>query len=228
MDDEEAEAFLAGEMDEVDLLPEQADNSGYDQADAEAFLLGYPTRGALLSSLTAAAQSHDSAMIAVVPAKESADQFAVADYEPAEELHVTLLYLGPADLIADEQRDAIITAVAGMIEQREITPFISQAFSVNVFNPGNPGKDTCIVAGISGRQIPLLREMMREALYDGGAMLDIPEQHVPFVPHMTLAYTSDPALITTLLNRTGPITFDRVRVAFAGSATDIPLGGGDD
>jgi hypothetical protein len=43
------------------------------------------------------------------------------------------------------------------------------------------------------------------------------------VPHVTLAYTDDVNLAATVVDRVGPITFDKLRLAFADQVVDIPL-----
>ena len=51
----------------------------------------------------------------------------------------------------------------------------------------------------------------------------LPAQHEPWIPHITLIETDD-ADLTHILDRVGPVTFDRVRIAFGGEVYDIPLG----
>lgn len=53
---------------------------------------------------------------------------------------------------------------------------------------------------------------------------DIPTQHSPWAPHICAAYSDDPGLLAALEDGLGLITFDRIRLAFAGQYTDIPLG----
>jgi predicted ABC-type ATPase len=50
-----------------------------------------------------------------------------------------------------------------------------------------------------------------------------PEQHLPWLAHTTLIYSDDPSQLAGLVDRLGPVVFDRVRIVFAGDATDIPL-----
>ncbi len=51
------------------------------------------------------------------------------------------------------------------------------------------------------------------------------DQHRPWIPHITLAYTDDPSMAADLTDMTGqPVMFDRLRVAFAGEVTDFFLG----
>jgi hypothetical protein len=56
------------------------------------------------------------------------------------------------------------------------------------------------------------------------AGVPLPEQHSPWIPHVTLTYTDDLALVAQLADRVGPVTFDAIRVAFGGEVFDIPLG----
>jgi hypothetical protein len=48
-------------------------------------------------------------------------------------------------------------------------------------------------------------------------------RRVRLVPHITLTYTVDPAQLAGLVDRIGPVTFDRIRVAYAGQNTDVAL-----
>jgi hypothetical protein len=57
------------------------------------------------------------------------------------------------------------------------------------------------------------------------AGVDCPGQHRPWVPHITLAYTDDHYVVADLVDRCGPVKFDRLRVAFGEDVTDLPFGG---
>lgn len=172
------------------------------------------------------------AMIALVPTAADAQRLAVDGGEPVDQLHLTLAYLGDAANMDPQRRQEITAAVMGGFAG--LPPVTADAFAVSVFNPdGDPG-DTCIVLGLSGGCLDDLREMVLDAL--AGTSLMLPEQHSPFIPHITLTYSKDYAQVAQLVDRIGPVTFDRLRIAFAGQNTDIPLvasswddayGGGD-
>jgi hypothetical protein len=51
---------------------------------------------------------------------------------------------------------------------------------------------------------------------------------MPHVPHVTLQYTDDLNRVKALADRVGPVTFDRLRLAFGGEVTDIPIGAAAD
>ncbi len=80
------------------------------------------------SSVQAAAEVHTGAMVALIPTPEDAARLAVGGGEPAEQLHVTLAYLGEAaDLgVAGQQDviDAVSAAANGLpvIEPRRSLP----------------------------------------------------------------------------------------------------------
>jgi hypothetical protein len=58
------------------------------------------------------------------------------------------------------------------------------------------------------------------------ALPDLPDQHRPWAAHLAVAYSSDPALVDQVGQRVGrDIRFDRLRVAFGGDITDLPLDG---
>ena len=155
---------------------------------------------------------HTGAMIALILADP--EQLAVDGGEPPEELHCTLLFLGEADKIDDQRRTQILEIceiiAAGWSE------FEAEAFSVAMFNP--LGDEPCIVLGLSGVELADLHDDIEAEIET-----DV-DQHQPWVPHITLAYTDDAMLIGDLLDRCGPVVFDRLRVAFGDQITDIPLG----
>src|SRR5690606_4391774 len=80
--------------------------------------------------------------------------------------------------------------------------------------------EPCIVLGVGGAD---LAQIHGEVVGQVRQEYTVPEQHRPWAPHVTLTYTDDLALVAALTDRTGPIVFDRLRVAYAGDVTDIPL-----
>ncbi|KAA9380139.1 hypothetical protein F5972_08200 [Microbispora cellulosiformans] len=169
-------------------------------------------------------------MVALVPSQADIERLAVPGGELPEDLHLTLLFLGDADAIDAPTRAAITDALAsempGQMDQPDgLQPLEANAFAISVFNPADDERDPCIVLGVGG---PGLADMHRSASYIVSGLFDLPEQHTPWVPHVTLTYTGDLAQVAQLADRTGPITFDRLRVAFGGEVTDIPLGRGQD
>ncbi|MFJ1539301.1 phage protease [Micromonospora chalcea] len=189
----------------------------------------------IVASLRAAADDsddepvHTGAMVALIPRAEDAERLAVDGGEPADELHVTLAYLGDAAEFSPKARAAVIDAVRRATVD---TPTVeAHGFYIAAFNP--PGstpadgkeRDTCLVLGISGDDMEYAQALAASAAQVAALTfsVDLPEQHKPWVPHLTLIYSDDLDRVKALADRTGPITFDRVRVAFAGERVDIPL-----
>lgn len=183
------------------------------------------------AAVTAADGEHTGAMIALRMTDDDAARLAMDGGEPADNLHLTLMYLGEAADLTDEMRQNIISSAQQTADM--FGPFEAEAFSVDVFNPESDERDTAIVLGISGGQVADVHDDMRlrvpenlEAMLGEDAQAALPEQHSPFVAHVTLAYSDDLSLVEQLTDRTNqPVTFDRIRVAFAGETIDIPLTG---
>lgn len=165
---------------------------------------------------------HTGAMVALIPTAEDAARLAVDGGESAEELHLTLAYLGEAaDLGAQGLQDvidAVSTAVNGM-------PTVdADVFAVTAFNPG-PGRetDTCLVYGVTGDLLDTVHDFVMRAIDQSAVGTRIPPQILPWVAHVTAEYSDDLGRLAALAPQLGPVRFDRVRLAFAGQYTDIPL-----
>ena len=177
------------------------------------------------ASLTAAAAGEPptGAMIALVPSADDADYLSVDGGEPAEQMHCTLLYLGEAGDVLRETQTAIVERLRGLVEDQlrgeyEL-PIVADGFAVSMFNPDTT--DACVVLGLSGEDLDIIHSMIVDAVAEAGA--DTSGQHRPWVPHITLIYTSDAGQVEDLVDRVGPIVLDRLRVAFADRIEDIPL-----
>jgi len=161
---------------------------------------------------------HTGVMIALVPRVEDAHRLALPGGEPLEELHVTLFYMGDASAMPLDTRGTLTMVV------REIaalfTPLLGKTFGVGIFNP--TGEKPCLILNVGGDAIAAFRQ---EIDWRVGSSSD---QHRPWASHLTLRYFGEgesPALPDedAVAARMGPIVFDRVRIAFAGQAVDIPL-----
>lgn len=190
--------------------------------EAYAFLVGADkSTSSVPKIVVAAAEVHDGAMIALVPSDADAKRLALEGFEDPDQLHLTLMYLGDAVDIPESAREQIISAV-----KRYAGDVISaQAFAVNVFNP--TGDEPALVLGVGNGGSGL--EELRSNVFSSvnGIHGFVPAaNHSPWVPHVTLAYFEHPhELYEQAVKRTGPVTFDRIRVAFGGENTDIPLAG---
>lgn len=95
---------------------------------------GYANARRVDDDLTAAAEVHTGAMIALVPTEEDAERLAIDGGEDPDQLHVTLVYLGEAALIPAEVREAIIDSVSRWASDLATT-VVGDAFAVSMFNP---------------------------------------------------------------------------------------------
>lgn len=184
--------------------------------------------------LTAAAEVHTGAMIALVPSEADVQRLVVDGGEPADQLHLTVLYLGEAAAIPEEARANLVAELQAWADgDGEVVE--AHGFAVNVFNPGSD--EPCVVLGVGGDDLAEAGQRIRAVAENVLGMdgVEIPDNHTPWVPHVTLAYLPDASpeeigvRVAELTGRVGPISFDRIRVAYAGEVTDIPLrADGDD
>lgn len=171
------------------------------------------------------AEQHTGGMVALIPDTASARKLAIAGGEPAEQLHLTLAYLGDdVTSLDDDVRAELPYAVRSAIAEAGITgPIQARAFAHTTFNAdgGRDGdRDPCAVYGIGDSTLiaPLQRAVV-EMLGDVDG-LALPVQHEPFVPHVTAGYDKTAADLRFL----GDLRFDRVALALGDSWTYFPLG----
>lgn len=167
-----------------------------------------------------AAQEHTGAMIALIPSAADAQRLCLEGGEEMGQLHMTLAYLGDAAQWEQAERMEMGARIARAVGH--MSPVRSEGFALSYFNPHNEAVDTALVYGASGEGLGYIRGRILAEMYEEYPDR-IPEQHSPWVPHVTAAYTDDLDAHRGLVDRLGPITFDTVRLAFAGDHYDIPL-----
>lgn len=177
------------------------------------------------SALVAAGDYSRSGMIALIPTAGNAQRLAVENGELPDDLHVTLMYLGDISDIDEETVSHLMNAVGEVADENPL-PVVADGFNVALFNPHSFERDTCVTLGLSGSSLHnfyrKLRKRVMQKIVDHS--YEIPEQHEPWIPHVTLAYSDDHSLVQRLADRAGDITFDRVRLALGDDTYDIPLG----
>lgn len=181
--------------------------------------------GKFSTVLTAAADgSHtQGCMIALMPTAEDAERLAVPGGEPADELHLTLRYLGKTDAHPDDARQALVDEVRMLT--RDLPPVTSKLFGAAHWNGDSDEPSWVWSVGDAPDAVSLeaAHGMAEEAVW--ATALDVPDPHTPWVAHVCAAYSDDPTFLPELEQRLGPVTFDRVRVSFGDDDTDIPLTG---
>lgn len=178
------------------------------------------------------AEEHTGAMVALIPTDPEA--LALEGGEPVDELHVTLFYLGDAADIPVELQTAILSEVESRAAANWPGPIEAQVFGASIWNPTSD--DPSMVLSVGGPDLRPIRDDVQQGIINAPGNMDgeapewaMPEQHQPWVPHLCLAYAEPESLVEqmpTALERVGPATFDRVRVAFAGEVHDFKLGAG--
>ena len=177
-------------------------------------------------ALIAAADIANGAMVALVPSQPDLERLALQGGEPLDQLHLTLLFLGEADKIDPQTRADLIDAGRDMVQGWN--GVAGEAFAAALFNP--TGDEPCAVLVCSGDE---LAEFYETVLADVTELIDLPDDmHRPWIPHITLGYETDQEYLDPEVSdpffseakmRTGPVLFDRLRFAFGGEVTDIPI-----
>ncbi|WP_189764638.1 2'-5' RNA ligase family protein [Streptomyces xanthochromogenes] len=153
----------------------------------------------------------DGCMIALYPPPALAQQLAVEGGLPAEELHVTVAYLGDADHV---DGDVLRDAVAELAARR---PFTAQLAGLARFTGGD--KDV-LVALVDSPDLEDLRRDTLDALHERG--IEIPRGH-GFTAHCSLIYLNldEPAPLDRLDAQ--PIEFTALSAVHGLDRIDSPL-----
>lgn len=181
-------------------------------------------------ALTASANESkkSGAMIALIPTEEDAKRLAISDMEPVEELHLTLAFLGEADGMPENTLRSLTDSIQQLLETYGIDKeIVCRGFGIAHWNPESDMPSWVMNVGddltTDETRLGLLHYYVLEAVDQCG--LAIPAQHSPYVPHICLAYTdtSFATRLSEMIERLGPITFDRVRIAIGDTYQDVLL-----
>ncbi|MFF0092689.1 phage minor head protein [Streptomyces canus] len=201
------------------------------ETSASAFDPQAPERTQALESTAAADGSHlMGGMIALMPTADDAARLALDGGEDAEELHLTLFFLGDdGGTWTEDQRNELASNVRAAVSDLP-DRLTARMFGANHWNPQSDSPSWVWAVG-DDRDRPddaptleHVRLLVTCALEDTHEHPDVPMQHSPWVPHVCAQYSDDHGLLPALVDRLGEITFDRIRLAFAGDHIDIPLG----
>ena len=129
------------------------------------------------------ADSGPKAMLALIPPREFAERAATFSPLDADEMHVTLVFLGPLDpLQADAQITKIREAVSHRVGLKGAAPV---SMSVSGGGTFANGKDLVRLLLVGGMGLAELRASLFWELQEQGLMT---QQNHGFIPHMTLEY----------------------------------------
>lgn len=210
-------------------LPRVDTSAGYTDAEAYTLLTGGPEALAAAAipdekpdgdddSDADVAAEHTGAMVALLPAMADATRLAIEGGTPADELHVTMRYLGPAMNYDLAMRADIVQAVENAVTSWYTVT--ATAFGGAIWNPD--GNSPVVVLQLNGDDVTALYQCICEALERWEPWM--PEEYPePWACHMTLAESDRLSDLAQTLSRVGPVTLDRVRIAFAGQNADVTL-----
>jgi 2'-5' RNA ligase len=160
-------------------------------------------------------------MLALVP--DDPAPLAVDGGHDPDQLHLTLLYLGddvtgwPPEQV-DSLRELIAASAPGL------DPVDGRVMGRAAFNPdgGPSGEMDPVMVYLVGDApgITPVRDWAQWVTTRGADYATPPEQHDPFIPHVTVADGSDADQLTYA----GPVRFSAIRLALAGDVQDFPLG----
>lgn len=169
-------------------------------------------------------EPHTGAMIALVPV--DSERWAIGDEnvgESPDSLHVTLAYLGNSDDIPGEVQAELHRALKLSTESSEW--YEGQVFGASIWNATD---EPSLNLAIGGASIELAHERIQDIITQVAVKCawGMPQQHLPWVAHMCLAYDDVEHLkyfIDEAVELEGSIEFDRIRFALGGVSVDYPL-----
>lgn len=160
-------------------------------------------------------------MLALYPPADLAAQWAAIDgaTQPAEQLHVTLAYLGKTDTLRDEQIAGAILTARNVAMSEE--PLAAKINGVGRFNASasSDGQDV-IYAVVDAPKLLKLRDHACELLEQFDAE---PDDNHGYTPHMTLAYIEAGVPSPIPMLPTIEFVFDRITVAVGGKTVSFPF-----
>ncbi|MFJ4342710.1 2'-5' RNA ligase family protein [Streptomyces sp. NPDC088915] len=168
-----------------------------------------------LEQKTAESQTGRGAMVALYPPRDIAEQIAQPDGTPAEDLHITLAYLGDAADLgapADDLHDLVAEAL------RAATPLKGTIGGIGTFPDSGDGIPTWVPVDVPG--LAELRQAVTAALATSPYGHTVRTNH-GFTPHITLGYDLPP---TGPVPST-PVTFDQVHIVLGPDRTPVALTG---
>lgn len=143
-------------------------------------------------------------MVAFGLRTSDAQMLVVPGWEPVEDLHCTAVFLGkPVEPGIPQELVEACDAVA------DVTPVINaRIFSRAEFNPDT--EDTCAVYLLNSEHLDMAHDTLVEEICRRG--YSFPEQHRPWIPHITIGYGLDPSMLSYI----GDIVIDKILIEWAG------------
>lgn len=198
---------------------------GFTDDEVQRILNGQPLDSVVAAAFEANEAKYDGGgMVALIPSDVDLDRLTLEGEEPRDDLHLTLWYLGDVEL-TPAQREDVLRETAHAAE--EWAPIETNAFGVAHWNPTSDNPAWVLNVGDAhdensddgSSDLATIRAEIGSGIAQDFVL---PKQHTPWQPHICIAYSSDD-LSDELERRLGPVTFDKVRVAFGRDVYDIDL-----
>lgn len=201
------------------------EGDGFTDDEIQRLLNGQPLLASAVALAANEAKYDSGGMVALIPSDADLDRLTLDGEEPRDDLHLTLWYLGD-DELTPAQREDVMREVVHATE--DWSPIEGNAFGVALWNPN--GEKPAWVLNVGDARDETTDDgssnlaKIRAEIGSGIAQdFVLPQQHTPWQPHICIAYSSD-ELGDELRERLGPVTFDKVRVAYGRDVYDVPLG----
>lgn len=159
--------------------------------------------------------NHTGAMLALVPPISSAMDLAWPGGEPADELHVTLLYLGDAAKLTEQDLNRVRAAAEKVANQHE--PILAEIGGLGRFFTPDSDGNNAVIGLVDHPDLPAMRNELAtnlEGLYA--------DNH-GFSPHMTLAYVPADAPTPENAFQPGKVLFSGIWLFLAGERYEYPF-----
>lgn len=158
------------------------------------------------------------AMIALVP--DDPDILALDGGTPVDELHLTLAYLGSDETEewSDELKNALMKRVARM--SQEYGPITLEVFGHAAWGT-EEGQTVTVYQLKNTSTVDMFQIECKHTGIDFLGSIRMPDQHDPFLPHVTVSDRSEPERLDYL----GPMPFSKIRLVVDGDTYDFPLTG---
>lgn len=203
-----------------------APDDGFTDDEVQRILNGQPLVASAVTFEANEDKYDGGGMVALIPSDADLNRLTLDGEEPRDDLHLTLFYLGDEELTDTEKND-VLGGVVQAVE--DWYPIEANAFGAAYWNP--QGKNPAWVLNVgdtsdetSDDGSSMLAEIRSEVGLGIATGFTLPKQHTPWQPHICIAYSTDD-LLDELTQRIGPVTFDKVRVAYGRDVFDIELDG---
>ena len=161
------------------------------------------------------AEKHTSVIIALWLPKSAAAKLSVdklgfesnAKLESNDDLHITLIYLGKSDVLADN-KDLIESVVENFAQNN--SPIQGKVQGVGCFS--GDGETKPFYASYDSPELPILRQSLFDAIESTGVKI---EQNHGFTPHITLAYLESDDELPNISVPEIDIDFTQITLAWA-------------